>query len=73
MRGTLCNRALKKNKIDTSLQNSLSLNSEDAGLVFDLNHPCPGLVPLHLAECEPEVPGHGVGPPGGPVIPLQVL
>ena len=61
------------NKNDIKVQKKSTLNSEDAGLVFDLNHPCPGLVPLHLAEGEPEVPGHGVGPPGGPVIPLQVL
>ena len=41
--------------------------------MFDLNYPSFGVVPLHLAKGEPEVPGHGVGPPGGPVIPLQVL
>ena len=41
--------------------------------MFDLNYPRVGVVPLHVAECEPQLPGHDVGPAGGAVIPLQVL
>ena len=57
------------------IQNNSALNGEDTRLVFgpDLNQPCPGVVPLHLSQGEPEVPGHDVGPAGRPVIPLQVL
>ena len=41
--------------------------------MFDPNYPRVGVVPLQVAECEPQLPGHDVGPAGGAVIPLQVL
>ena len=41
--------------------------------LLDLNYPCVGLLPLQLAECEPQLPGHDVGLAGGAVVPLQVL
>ena len=41
--------------------------------LLDLNTACPGVLPLQLAEGQPQLSGHDVGPAGRAVIPLQVL